>query len=95
MDTKTKEEFTNIVVDALNDVMIPAMENMEERLRNDLASKDDLHKVGVKLERRLGKIESDVYFIKQDIGDIKSDLATTPTREEFNSLKVKVNSLAS
>jgi lipopolysaccharide export LptBFGC system permease protein LptF len=95
VDIKSKKEFTDIVVDALNDVMIPAMEDMERRLKNELVSKDDLHKTKAKLESRLDKIESDVYFIKQDVRDIKTDLSDTPSRAEFNKLKAEVNPLAS
>ncbi len=42
MDKKTKTEFTGLIVEALNDVVIPAMDDMEKRLRRDLASKEDL-----------------------------------------------------
>jgi len=46
MDKKAKEEMTKLVTDVLNDVVIPAMEEMEERL----ASKNDLHELEMKVD---------------------------------------------
>ena len=42
MNKKDKNEFTMIVTDALNDVMIPALESLETRLTDKLASKEDM-----------------------------------------------------
>ena len=44
MNMKDKDEVTKIVTDALNDVVIPAIEGVEERLTEKLASKADLQK---------------------------------------------------
>lgn len=57
MDKKDKDEMVVLITDALNDVMIPALENMEERLRNDLASKDDLKEVKVELISHIDSLE--------------------------------------
>lgn len=46
MNKKDKEEFTMIVTDALNDVMIPALESMEERL----ASKESVEEIIMKVD---------------------------------------------
>lgn len=54
MDKKSKEEFIGLVSEALNDVMIPALESMEDRLKDELASKKDLEEV----QKRLGGVES-------------------------------------
>lgn len=40
--------------------------------------------------KRIEKIETDVTFIKRDVQDIKVDISTTPTREEHEKLKAKV-----
>ena len=44
MNMKDKDEVTKIVTDALNDVVIPAIEGVEERLTEKLASKEDQKK---------------------------------------------------
>jgi len=49
MNKKDKNEFTMIVTDALNDVMIPALESLETRLTDKLASKEDLDRVERKI----------------------------------------------
>jgi len=49
MNKKDKDEFTTIVTDALNDVMIPALESLETRLTDKLASKEDLDRVERKI----------------------------------------------
>ena len=50
MNKKDKNEFTMIVTDALNDVMIPALENLETRLTDKLASKEDVEDVKMKVD---------------------------------------------
>lgn len=50
MNKKDKDEFTKLIGDALNDVMVPALESMEERLRNELASKKDLKELSLKVD---------------------------------------------
>ena len=56
MDTEAKEEFITLIAQGLNDVMIPALENMEARLKEDLASKEDLQKVEQKLSRHIDSL---------------------------------------
>lgn len=65
MDAKTKEEFTGLITDALNDVMIPAMEDMEERLGGRIS----------KVEGRLTNVEDRLTYveIKVDSLDRKFD----------------------
>lgn len=50
MNKKDKDEFTMIVTDALNDVMIPALESLETRLTDKLASKEDVEDVKMKVD---------------------------------------------
>jgi chromosome segregation ATPase len=45
MNKKDKEEFTKMIGDGFHEVMIPALEDMEKRLKQELASKKDLEKV--------------------------------------------------
>ena len=50
MNKKDRNEFTMIVTDALNDVMIPALESLETRLTDKLASKEDVEDVKMKVD---------------------------------------------
>ncbi|PIP57420.1 hypothetical protein COX03_03195 [Candidatus Woesebacteria bacterium CG22_combo_CG10-13_8_21_14_all_39_10] len=50
MNKKDKNEFTMIVTDALNDVMIPALESLETRLTDKLASKEDMEDIKMKVD---------------------------------------------
>jgi peptidoglycan hydrolase CwlO-like protein len=58
MNKKDKEEFVGIVAEALNDVMIPALESMEERLRRDLASKKDVQDLSMRMDSLNRKFDS-------------------------------------
>jgi hypothetical protein len=50
MNKKDKDEFAMIVTDALNDVMIPALESLETRLTDKLASKENMEDIKVKVD---------------------------------------------
>jgi len=50
MNKKDKDEFSMIVTDALNDVMIPALESLETRLTDKLASKEDVEDITMKVD---------------------------------------------
>lgn len=55
MDKKDKTEFIGIVTDALNDVMIPALDNMEYRIMQKLG--ENVQTLSMKidsLERKFG-----------------------------------------
>ena len=75
---------------------------LDEAVQTILTGMDDLYSRfdGVDkrfdgVDKRLDKIESNIYFVKQDVRDIKADLSDTPTRNEFDKLKAKVNAIAS
>ena len=75
---------------------------LDEAVQTILTGMDDLYSRfdGVDkrfdgVDKRLDKIESDIYFVKQDVRDIKANLSDTPSRREFDKLKVKINTTAS
>ncbi len=71
----------NVVIDAINDVMIPAMDNMASDLRNELASKKELKAV----QDSVDDVKSETRFIRQDIRDLEADLAANyVSKKEFN-----------
>ena len=57
MNMKDKDEVTKIVTDALNDVVIPAIEGVEERLTEKLASTEDLQKAKHDLESQIDTLD--------------------------------------
>jgi hypothetical protein len=58
MDKKQKDEFISIVNQGFQEVMIPALENMEERLKNDLASKGNLKDLSAQISSLDRKFEA-------------------------------------
>lgn len=57
MIKKDKDEFVELIGDALNDVVIPALEDMEERLINKLASKEELQEVKQELGMQIDSLD--------------------------------------
>jgi hypothetical protein len=53
MDKKDKDEFTGLIVDALNDVVVPALDDMEARL----ASKEELQGFRKETEMHFDRLE--------------------------------------
>lgn len=80
------------MLDEAVQTILTGMDNLFEKHDKRFESVDDSL---VKIDGRLDKIESDIYFVKQDVKDIKADISNTPTREEFDELKVKVHTIAS
>jgi uncharacterized coiled-coil DUF342 family protein len=46
----TKKDVEQIVVDAINTVVIPGMDNMAENIKAELASKEDVKEIGMKID---------------------------------------------
>jgi len=42
MNKSDKGEFTKLIAEGFQEVMIPALDNMEKRLKEELASKEDV-----------------------------------------------------
>ena len=57
MIKKDKEEFVKLISDALNDVVIPALEDMEDRLTTKLASKEELQEVKQELSMQIDSLD--------------------------------------
>jgi len=50
MNKTDKDEFIKLIADSFQEVMIPALEGMEERLKEELASKEDLLELSSKVD---------------------------------------------
>jgi peptidoglycan hydrolase CwlO-like protein len=72
MNKRDKDEFTSIVVNALNDVVIPAMDDMEKGLRGDLASKKDLKELSMKVDSLDRKFDAQQERLDKHNGRIES-----------------------
>ncbi len=57
MTKNQRQEMVEVVTDALNEVVIPALENMEERLRKDLASKEDISRLERKFDAQQDRLD--------------------------------------
>lgn len=57
MIKQDKDEFVKLISDALNDVVIPALEDMEERLTTKLASKEELQEVKQELSMQIDSLD--------------------------------------
>ena len=57
MIKEDKDEFVKLISDALNDVVIPALEDMEDRLTNKLASKQELQEVKQELSMQIDSLD--------------------------------------
>ena len=70
--------MVGLITDALNDVVIPALEDMETRLRNDLASKEDVKEIRKDidtLDRKFDAQQNRLDRHGKDIETIKSQLS--------------------
>ena len=57
MNKTDKDEFIKLIGDSFQEVMIPALEGMEERLKEELASKEDLKNVSKELSMRIDSLD--------------------------------------
>lgn len=92
MTNKDNKTVNKKMLDEAVQTILTGMDNLFEKHDKRL---DNVDYGLIKVDKRLDKIESDIYFVKQDVKDIKADFSNTPTREEFDKLKVKVNTIAS
>ena len=65
----------------------PAIEELGQELRAEM-------KVGFgQVNDRLEKLEADVTYVKREAQDIKADISTLPSRDEFDHLRKRVQRL--
>jgi hypothetical protein len=81
-----------VTVGTLNeavDAILDGMEKMTGGVKVEMNERFD------KVENRLQSVETEVRFVKDEINGLKADLSTTPSRNEFEELKTKVNKVLS
>ena len=61
---KDKDEFVNLISDAFQQVMVPALDNTITALKDELASKEDIKELGMKIDSLDRKFEA--QQIRQD-----------------------------
>jgi len=57
MNKKDKEDSHEIIADAVHEVVVPALEDMETRLKNELASKEDIDRLERKLDAQQNQLD--------------------------------------
>lgn len=94
MDKTTKpataEDVKSIVTEVVGEASKAILEGMDTMFGERDKRFNSIENTLKDNTKRLDKIESEVFFIKQDVKDIKADLSDTPSRREFNDLKTKV-----
>lgn len=78
----TRDDVHTIVLDAADAVLEGV-----ERLLEGFATRDDLKTI----DPRLKKLETGHSHIKDQIEGLKAEFSVTPSRQELNDLKVKVD----
>ena len=78
----TERKFYGVINDAVEKILegVQNMFNDHNKINDEkFATKDDL-------KREIG-------FVRNDINDLRAEISTSPTRNEFDELKTKVNRL--
>ena len=57
VNKKDKEEVHKIVANAVHEVVIPALESMEERLTEKMATKEDIDRLERKLDTQQDRLD--------------------------------------
>ena len=81
----TKEDVRDIVHEELTEFHASMTAPKLEELRGDM-------KIGFRhVKSRLDKLELETRHVKDEIKGLKADLSNTPSREQFEKLKAKVD----
>lgn len=75
---------TNKTLSEAVDTLLKGMDNMADEQKKILTTKDDLKTFATKED-----LKRETSFIRQDISDLRAEIATSPTKEEFNRFKTK------
>lgn len=87
----TKKDVKDIVqktVTEATDAILDGVQTMFDE--HNKANYKDFAKVSVKID----SLTTEVRDLKNNVEGIKADISTTPSRDEFNQLKAKVNKMA-
>ena len=82
MNKQDKKEVRNLVIEAMEEVILPAMDSMEKRIRKDMATKDDLTKLEQKLREDLAS--------KEDIARLERKFDAQQSRLDKHDSRLKV-----
>ncbi len=77
---------TNETLDDAVDTLLKGMDNMLEEQKKIFATKKDIENVATKED-----LKREASWLRDDINGLKAELSNTPSRKEFNELKLKVN----
>ena len=66
------------------DAILEGMSKMVQGLDSKMNARFD------NVENRLQRVETELTFIKDEVNGLKADFSTTPSRQEFEKLKTKV-----
>ncbi len=86
-----KEYITKATLNEAVDAILEGVNKMVVGLQTDMNARFD--KVDGRfegVENRLDKVEAELTHVKDEINCLKADLSDTPSRQEFEALKLQV-----
>ena len=82
---KSSQPATREVLDEAVDILLEGMDKLYEKFKGDMNTGFG------NIENRLRSVEVELSHVKDEINGLKADLSNTPTRREFEELKVRVD----
>ena len=79
-----KAFVTNETLDEAVDTILKGMDNLIVGLKTEV--KSGFNQVNIHLD----KVDAEMSYIKDDVKGLTADISNTPSRNEFNQLKGKV-----
>jgi hypothetical protein len=92
----TDKPVTSGILNEAIDTLLKGMDNLYERLKGEVDGlKIEMNSRFASIDKRFDNLEAKVDLIKNElvdeIGGLKAELSTTPSRTEFEELKTRVN----
>jgi predicted nuclease with TOPRIM domain len=79
-----KDYITKKVLDEAVETILKGMDNLFDKFKGEMYARFE------NVENRLDRIEAELSYVKDEIKGLKADFSTTPSRREFEELKVRV-----
>jgi predicted nuclease with TOPRIM domain len=86
------EPVTREILDEAVDTLLAGMDKLYERFKGETDSlRSEMNSRFDNVENRLRNIEVELSYVKDEVNGLKADFSTTPSRREFEELKVRVD----
>ena len=93
-----KDYIIKKVLNEAVETILKGMDNLYDKFKGEMYARFENVNVQFKnidsqfanVENRLDRIEAEMSYVKDEIKGLKADFSTTPSRREFEELKVRV-----